>query len=174
MYNMEKILIRDARESERDAIRDITEKAYVEYVEAMTESLRVEYCRRLLTTLETQGLVDRIVAEYGGNIVGSVLLYPSASSANERVIRNPGWAELRLLAVLPSARGRGVGAALVKECIRRARNYGAKTIGLHTKDEMHSAVHLYERLGFVRFHELDFSPATGVVIKGYYCSLDEG
>ncbi|MCP1311914.1 GNAT family N-acetyltransferase [Paenibacillus tyrfis] len=170
---IKKILIRDAMESEQNVIRAIVEEAYVEYVKRMEESMREEYYRRLLTTLETKGFVERIVAEFDGNIVGSVLLYPSTSSANERVVRNPGWAELRLLAVLPSARGQGVGASLIQECIRRARINGEKTIGLHTKDEMRSAVHLYERLGFTRFQELDFSPATGILIKGYCYNFDE-
>lgn len=31
---------------------------------------------------------------------------------------------------------------------------------------MHSAVRLYERLGFTRFQDLDFSQASGVLIKG--------
>ncbi|GIP35931.1 hypothetical protein J2TS4_51410 [Paenibacillus sp. J2TS4] len=74
--------------------------------------MREEYNRRLLTTLATKESVERNVAESGGNIVGSVLLYHSTSSASERVVRYPGWAELRLLAVLPSTRGHGVGALL--------------------------------------------------------------
>lgn len=95
------------------------------------------------------------------------------SSASERVVRNPGWAELRLLAVLPSVRGHGVGALLVQECIRRAQINGDRAIGLHTKDEKHSAVRLYERLGFTRFQDLDFSPASGVLIKGYCYHYDK-
>lgn len=173
MTDINKIYIRNAMESEQDIIRAMVEEAYEEYARIMSDSMREEYNRRLLTTLEAKESVERIVAESGGNIVGSVLLYHSTSSASERVVRNPGWAELRLLAVLPSTRGHGVGALLVQECIRRAQINGERAIGLHTKDEMHSAVRLYERLGFTRFQDLDFSPASGVLIKGYCYHFDK-
>ncbi|GIP35930.1 hypothetical protein J2TS4_51400 [Paenibacillus sp. J2TS4] len=60
-----------------------------------------------------------------------------------------------------------------QECIRRAQINDERAIGLHTKDEMHSAVRLYERLGFTRFQDLDFSPASGVLIKGYGYHFDK-
>ncbi len=32
---------------------------------------------------------------------------------------------------------------------------------------------MYERSGFVRVPEVDFSPAAGVLVKGYRLSLDQ-
>src|SRR5881397_172598 len=43
-----------------------------------------------------------------------------------------GWASIRLLGVLPEARGLGLGGALMAECLRRARADGATMMGLHT------------------------------------------
>jgi len=75
--------------------------------------------------------------------------------------------EIRLLAVAPAARGRGVGTALMEECLRRARAAGACAIGLHTVDVMEVAVRMYERMGFVPAPETDFSPVPGFIVKGY-------
>src|SRR5206468_10092628 len=76
--------------------------------------------------------IQRIVADDEGTLIGSVLLYPPSVQAYGDLAgaaRNP---ELRLLAVAPEARGRGVGRALVEECVRRARREGAAALGLHT------------------------------------------
>lgn len=59
------------------------------------------------------------------------------------------------------------------ECIRRARARGAAYLGLHTMDVMRSAVRMYERMGFVRAPELDFSPAEGVLARGYRRGLGD-
>ena len=75
------------------------------------------------------------------------------------------------MAVLPSARGQGVGTALMAECVRRARHAGAAALGLHTMDVMRAAVRMYERMGFARMPNLDFSPAQGVLVKGYRLDL---
>jgi GNAT superfamily N-acetyltransferase len=55
----------------------------------------------------------------------------------------------------------------MEECIRRARGGGAATLTLHTTDMMRVAMGLYERMGFARAVELDFTPAPGAVVKGY-------
>jgi ribosomal protein S18 acetylase RimI-like enzyme len=79
--------------------------------------------------------------------------------------------EIRLLAVTPAARGRGVGAALMRECVRRARQSGEAVLSLHTTQLMQAAVRMYARLGFVRAPELDFHPAPGVTLEGYRLDL---
>ena len=79
--------------------------------------------------------------------------------------------EVRLLAVAPSARGQGIGARLMDECVRRARESRATALTLHTTDVMRAAMRLYERLGFRRVPELDFEPAPGVTVKGFRLDL---
>lgn len=69
--------------------------------------------------------------------------------------RDPEAAGIRMLAVAPAARGRGVGAALVQECIARARSEGKRRIILHTTRWMHAAHGLYSGLGFKRTQGLD-------------------
>lgn len=58
------------------------------------------------------------------------------------------WAVLRMLVVDPDLRGRGIGRALTRECIRRAARDGAPLIALHTSPIMTTALSLYGRMGF--------------------------
>jgi GNAT superfamily N-acetyltransferase len=164
-------LIRDARDDERDAVRDVTLAAYEEYAAIMPEPVWVGYRRQLAATIDSEGSAERIVAERNGAIVGSVLLFPAAANVYGGAAVSVDCPEVRLLAVVPEARGAGVGAALMAECARRARLAGATTLGLHTTDIMRAAVRMYERMGYVRAPELDFVPAPGVLVKGYRLDL---
>jgi GNAT superfamily N-acetyltransferase len=159
--------IRDARDDEREAMRDVTLAAYEEYAAVMPKPFWEGYQRHLLATLDEEGPVERIVAERKGTIIGSVLLYPPLANAYTGVNVGAGWPEVRLLAVAPGARGQGVGAALMDECERRARRAGARMLGLHTMEMMQVAIGMYERRGFERVPELDFCPAQGILVKGY-------
>jgi len=79
--------------------------------------------------------------------------------------------EFRMLAVSPAAQGQGVGAALVRLCIDRFREVGAPGIVLSTLHEMSPAHRLYERHGFGRLPERDWSPVPGVDLVAYYLDL---
>ncbi len=163
--------IRDARDDDRAALRDVTLAAYEEYAAIMPASLWAGYRRQVIATINADGPAERIVAERQGSIVGGVLLFPPGTTAYARGSVRLAWPEVRLLAVAPKARGQGVGTALMEECVQRARRAGATTLGLHTSDMMRAAVRMYERMGFVRVPEFDFRPAEAVLVKGYRLDL---
>jgi len=69
--------------------------------------------------------------------------------------------------VLPEARGLGLARRLTQECIRRCREYGIKTLALHTTDWMPVAKAMYERMGFMRDESFDFVPTSGIYAYAY-------
>lgn len=159
--------LRDATELDQDAIREVTLAAYEEYAAVMHPLHWQFYRQNIIATLADVRPAAQIVAEGEGNLVGTVLLYPAGDAP---LI----WPEIRLLAVLPEARGLGIGGALVRECMGRAVAAGAAAITLHTTDMMAAAMRMYEKMGFVRAPELDHQPVPEVLVKGYRFDLTGG
>lgn len=167
------VQIRNASPNDQDAVRYLTLAAYQEY-EALFPAHWEDYRQNILATLALTTSAEQIVAEQNGAIVGSALLFPAGIigfDPNGAPITRQ-WPEVRLLAVASSSRGQGIGAALMKECVRRGRASGAAVLTLHTTDMMQTALHLYERMGFVRASELDFHPAPDLTVKGYRLNLE--
>jgi DNA-binding MarR family transcriptional regulator/GNAT superfamily N-acetyltransferase len=80
------------------------------------------------------------IAEVDGRHVGHVFLVKHPSQAHT--------AKLRLLFVEPSARGTGLGHALVNECVRFARTAGYRKIVLWTQSMLTAAHRIYQAAGF--------------------------
>jgi GNAT superfamily N-acetyltransferase len=79
-----------------------------------------------------------------------------AYGAGDVAARAADAAGIRLLAVADAHRGRGVGKALTRFCLERARDLGRARVILHTTRAMQTAWAMYEKLGFARFAEIDF------------------
>jgi ribosomal protein S18 acetylase RimI-like enzyme len=76
-------------------------------------------------------------------------------------VLGPGEAELKRLFTLPSARGRGVGRALVEAALCAARARGFRCIRLDTLPDMEAAQALYVALGFRPTGPYGRSPLRG-------------
>jgi GNAT superfamily N-acetyltransferase len=107
-----------------------------------------------------------LVAVEDGRVLGTVTLYLADGSEQWR----PGDAMFRFLAVDPAARGRGVGRALFRACLERARAAGKRRMALHTTEWMTTARAMYERAGFSREPEGD-ARLPGLHILAYAADL---
>lgn len=94
-----------------------------------------ELCSAPATTL----LLARLDGAIAGMLVLVLFRLPTGMRA---------WIED--VVVDASARGRGVGEALNREALRRAREAGARSVDLTSRPSRVDAIRLYERLGFER------------------------
>jgi len=175
------IVIRRAEPREYDALGEITAQAYLQdglldfgesdsYLGELKDVAGRAAAAEVLVAVDGMGVPPahggppaRAQSRAGeeprawGNLLGGVTFVPSGGPMAD--IAGPGEAEIRMLAVARAARGRGAGEALVRACVDRARALdGCVRIVLSTQGSMHAAHRIYERLGFVRTPERDWSP----------------
>ncbi len=161
----EPIELRDLEPPDAAAVNAVARAAWQEYADVVQDWRRLAaYVAR---TASLVAETELIVARLHGRIVG-VVGYTAPARPREPIFPD-GWAVVRMLSVDPSARGRGVGRALVDECIRRARRDRAPQLGLHTSPVMRTALDLYRRLGFTFVRDLP--PRHGVPYAVYALTL---
>ncbi|MZE75690.1 GNAT family N-acetyltransferase [Streptomyces sp. SID5475] len=96
-----------------------------------------------LTAIVSSDTTTLMVARLGDRMVGTLTLVVFPLPTGVRA-----WIED--VVVDESARGAGVGAALVDAAIDWAREAGARTVDLTSRPTREAANRLYERLGFQR------------------------
>jgi ribosomal protein S18 acetylase RimI-like enzyme len=106
-----------------------------------------------------------VVRNDNGHVVGSVALVLSGDFGE--VTTSDEEAAFRMLVVDPAAQGRGLGTLLVTTCLARARAAGKRRMVIATGTRMTAAQRLYERLGFTRLPERDWSPVPGIDLIVY-------
>ena len=162
--------MRDAGAEEIDQVALLIRDAYQEYQASIPVEVWEGYARDIMDVRGRLDATELIVAEHRGGLLGAVTFYPNTPPAEQGGWPS-GWTGIRLLAVQPDGRGLGIARALMNECLRRSRQLGAHTLGLHTTELMAVARGMYERMGFVRVPEFDFQPGPGVVVIAYRLDL---
>jgi ribosomal protein S18 acetylase RimI-like enzyme len=71
----------------------------------------------------------------------------------------------------PAARGKGIGKALAVACVERAKEDGARFMGLHTSPIMTVALPMYVRIGFAK--DADLPPIAGAPHARYVLRLGD-
>lgn len=165
--------IREALSNEMDSVREQRVQAYEEHSQKVPVGHWNALKKAILADTDVQAGVEFLVAELNGEVVGSIVLYPAKSDAYDGLVDELDYPEIRMLAVSPNVRSKGIAEELVNECIKRAKQKEYKYIGLHTADFMTSAMRLYERIGFERQPQFDFEPANdGIIVKAYRLTIE--
>lgn len=166
------VLIRPAREDEYAAVGALTvagydANGYLVYPDGTYDDGYAGW----LADAATRGRDGvLLVATEGDGLLGTATWCPYGSPFAQLAIQ-PHQGEFRTLSVAPEARGRGIGRALVEDCLDRARDADLTEVLLCSLPEMLPAHRVYTRLGFVRRPELDWSLEPGVTLWAFSLPL---
>ncbi|QIM15260.1 GNAT family N-acetyltransferase [Leucobacter insecticola] len=144
------LMIRRVRPEEYAQVGALLRAAY----EASYE-LDAEYLAEIEDVASRDAVAQVLVVEEDDRILGSVTVPHEGDRLQSDSA--PGEMDMRLLGVSEEARGRGIGELLMRHCAKLARDRGAHRLVLHTGHFMEAAQRLYERLGFVRLPEREFT-----------------
>jgi len=154
------LAIRLAVPAEFARIADVCEAAYAPFTAPGYRDVLRDVARR------AAGAEVLVAADAGdGRVLGTVTFVPDGGPLGE--IAGPDETEFRMLAVDPAAQGRGVGAALVRHVLDESRARGRTQVVCSSLPVMRAAHRVYERAGFRRAPERDWSPAAGVDLLAF-------
>jgi ribosomal protein S18 acetylase RimI-like enzyme len=159
---MSDVIIRPPRDDELDAVGELTAHAYL-----VDGPISDRYAAILADARSRHRDAELLVAVNAeGELLGTITLaLPGGVFAD---VAQDGELEFRMLAVAPSAQRRGIGEALVRAVIDRARELAVPTVILSSQDRMTTAHRLYERLGFRRLPDRDWEiPHAGIRLVVY-------
>jgi len=122
---MGEIQIREVLPGEYKDTGSLTQRAYAEYARP-GDPLWDNYFSMLADVARRAGFATVLVAVAGGRIVGTATVELDRTIEGTDSLRT-GQANLRLLAVDPQARRRGVGQRLVQACVQVAREPGRRS-----------------------------------------------
>lgn len=153
--------VQPARPEDFAAIAELTVAVYVDGGLASPD-----YAAELADVAGRASRADLLVVrDAAGRVLGSVALVLRGDFGNVTVSEDE--AAFRMLVVDPAAQGRGIGELLVTTCLDRARAAGKRRMVLSTDPLMTAAHRLYQRLGFTRLPERDWSPVPGTDLLVY-------
>lgn len=140
--------VRDAVPTDRKAIAEI----YRTLFEAMS-NLQPQYIQAaeqdpdFILKIITESKKDILVAQCGVQLLGFALVLMTHTPPYRCFVPHP-YADLLDLAVLPDARGNGLGTLLLQAVKGWAKAYGADYLELGALSNNQGAIRLYEREGF--------------------------
>jgi ribosomal protein S18 acetylase RimI-like enzyme len=167
---LQSVEIREARAEEYDETGRVIVAAYREFSTPGDPGWE-EYNRTLADVAGRAGRTIVLVAAEQGRILGSATIEMDRTVGDDDEVLPPDVAALRMLGVLPEARGRGVGRALVRATIDRCVTRRKRELVLRTTEPMVIAQRLYRSLGFERDPDRDMRFEDGFVLYAYRLEL---
>ena len=131
-------------------------KLIVEYTERLGRDLAFQHINEELQNPATKYTAPEgeiLVALEKNEVLGMVAYHR----------HNESRCEMKRLYVRPKARGLHLGDALVKEIVSHARKAGYKEMVLDTITPLKSAIHLYEKHGFIQCDPYYDNPMDDVI-----------
>ena len=150
------ITVRPAHTDELAEVGELTVRAYTDSLLSAEDG----YVQHLRDAATRANEAELYVALLDGDLAGTVTFCPQGSRWSE--IARPGEGEFRMLAVDPAHRRQGVAEALVGVCLERSRELGYDGVVLSSLEVQAPAQRIYQRLGFTRDPDRDWSPVEGV------------
>ena len=151
--------IRAATPAEFAAIGDLCVRAYAPFLDGDSDYVEV-----LRDAASRAADAELLVACEAERLLGTVTYVPDGGPLGE--IAGARETEFRMLAVDPRAQGRGVGAALLRHMVDASFAL-ERAIVCSSLPEMRTAHRIYERAGFRRLPERDWSPVPGVQLLAF-------
>lgn len=143
------LVLRDGRLDEAERVGALILESYAQFEDEVPAVVWGAATREWVDVRGRWQDSELIVAERSGELLGAVTFYPDATLSRTEAWP-PGWGAVRAFCVSPRARRQGIGSALTRECVERARCRGITTVGLNTGLFMVAARAVYEQAGFVR------------------------
>jgi ribosomal protein S18 acetylase RimI-like enzyme len=170
------LTIRDLRHEEFDTLGRLMVEVYSSLEGFPTPSEQPQYYEMLANVGRfTENPSARVLVAVSpeSDLVGGVVYFSNMAEYGSGGIATTvvNASGIRLLAVSPKHRNIGAGKALTKACIQLAQEKDHSQVILHTTQSMRIAWELYERLGFARSEDLDFSQ-QGLSVFGFRLALN--
>ena len=166
------VRIRLMRDDEAGEVSALAESAYADDF-PLTEGYRAEIAAVAERARDHQVWVATDAAS--GMLLGTTST-PRAGRAISPLARD-GELDFRFLGVASRARRRGIGALLVGHVLMLARLRGNHRVVLNTGPDMLAAQRLYERFGFARLHDREYTferpDGTSFLMMAYGRDTDE-
>jgi ribosomal protein S18 acetylase RimI-like enzyme len=153
------LTIRPATPDEYAAVGELCVDAYGDLVD------RASSYREVLRDAASRARSAELLVATDEQLLGTITFVRDGGPMGE--IARDDETEFRMLAVSPAAQGRGIGTALLQHAIDASRADGRGGIVCSSRPDMHAAHRVYERLGFTRDPDRDWSPFAGVDLLAF-------
>ena len=165
------IVITELDEDDKEIVRRVLIESYQQYEpEYANPQVWKEYLEDITVSVDNPNVDKILVAKSNQDVLGTLQLFLSSEKAYEKPELEIFSPIIRLLAVHPDARGRGVAQELLKASVNYAKEQGAASLYLHSSDRMYRAIRLYEWFGFKRDQTKEFQNHD-ILVKCYRLDL---